>query len=567
VADKVRMTGAEALIKSLEKEGVEVVFGFPGGVVLPIYDVLFDSKIKHILTRHEQGAAHAADGYARATGKVGVCMATSGPGACNLVTGIATAGMDSVPMVAITGQVATHVIGTDAFQEADTTGITLPIVKHNYLLKDAAEIPEVVQEAFLLASTGRGGVVLIDVPVDVSRGEIDFKYPEKITSLPGYKPTTKGHARQIKEAAKLILASKRPVIYAGGGVISSGASEELRKLARLLGFPVTTTLLAKGAFPETHRLSLGMLGMHGTSYANYVMMETDLIVAVGARFDDRITGRLDTFAPHARVIHIDIDPAEIGKNVKADVPIVGDAKGVLKELLTALKPGVGAGAGSDLGKWHLQIRQWKKEYPLTIPKGGLRPQFVVDQIYRVTKGKALIVTDVGQHQMWAAQFYKSTKPRHFISSGGLGTMGFGLPAAIGAKIGCPEAVVINIAGDGSIQMNSQELATAALNNVPVVVAIVNNGYLGMVRQWQELFYDKRYSHSSLRRGESPDFVKLAEAYGAIGLRVTKPSEVEPALAKALKAKKPAMIDFIVEQEENVFPMVAPGASLDDMIGG
>jgi len=326
-------------------------------------------------------------------------------------------------------------------------------------------------------------------------------------------------------------------------------------------------LLAKGAFPETHRLSLGMLGMHGTSYANYVMMETDLIVAVGARFDDRITGRLDTFAPHARVIHIDIDPAEIGKNVKVDVPIVGDAKGVLKELLTALKPKVGAGAGSDLGKWHLQIRQWKKEYPLTIPKGGLRPQFVVDQIYRVTRGKALIVTDVGQHQMWAAQFYKSTKPRHFISSGGLGTMGFGLPAAIGAKIGCPEAVVIDIAGDGSIQMNSQELATAALNNVNVVVAIIDNGYLGMVRQWQELFYDKRYSHSSLRRGESPDFVKLAEAYGAIGLRVTKPSEVEPALAKALKAKKPAMIDFIVEQEENVFPMVAPGASLDDMIGG
>ena len=567
MAEKVRMTGAQALIKSLEKEGVEVIFGFPGGVVLPIYDVLFDSKIKHILTRHEQGAAHAADGYARATGKVGVCLATSGPGACNLVTGIATAGMDSVPMVAITGQVATHVIGTDAFQEADTTGITLPVAKHNYLVKDAVEIPGVVQEAFLLASTGRNGVVVIDVPVDVSRGEIDFKYPEKRTSLPGYKPTTKGHARQIKEAARLILAGKRPVIYAGGGVISSGASEELRKLARLLDFPVTTTLLGKGAFPETHRLSLGMLGMHGTSYANYVMMETDLIVAVGARFDDRITGRLDTFAAHAKVIHIDIDPAEIGKNVKVDVPIVGDAKSVLGELLAALKPRVEAGAGSSLKQWLQQVEQWKKEYSLSIPKGGLRPQFVVDQIYRVTKGNALIVTDVGQHQMWAAQFYKSTKPRHFISSGGLGTMGFGLPAAIGAKIGCPDATVIDIAGDGSIQMNSQELATAVLNKVPIIIAIINNGYLGMIRQWQELFYDKRYSHSSLRRGESPDFVKLAEAYGAIGQRVTKPSEVEPALVKALKARKPVMIDFIVEQEENVFPMVAPGASLDDMIGG
>ena len=562
-----KMTGAEALIKSLEKEGVEVIFGFPGGVVLPIYDVLYESKIKHILTRHEQGAAHAADGYARATGKVGVCLATSGPGACNLVTGIATAGMDSVPMVAITGQVATHVIGTDAFQEADTTGITLPVVKHNYLLKDAAEIPEVIQEAFLLASTGRNGVVLVDVPVDVSRAELDFRYPEKRTSLPGYKPTTKGHARQIKEAAKLILSSKRPVIYAGGGVISSGASEELRKLARLLDFPVTTTLLGKGAFPETHRLSLGMLGMHGTSYANYVMMETDLIVAVGARFDDRITGRLDTFAPHAKIIHIDIDPAEIGKNVKVDVPIVGDARGVLKELVAALRPRVESGAGSDLKAWHQQIRQWTKEYPLAIPKGGLRPQFVVDQIYRVTKGKAVIVTDVGQHQMWAAQFYKSTRPRHFISSGGLGTMGFGLPAAIGAKTGCPEATVIDIAGDGSIQMNSQELATAVLNEIPVIVAIINNGYLGMVRQWQELFYNKRYSHTHLRRGESPDFVRLAEAYGAVGMRVTRPSEVEPTLVKALRAKKPVMIDFMVEQEENVFPMVAPGASLDEMIGG
>ena len=563
------MTGAQVLIESLSNEGVEVIFGFPGGVMLPIYDVLYDSKkIRHILTRHEQGAAHAADGYARATGKVGVCMATSGPGATNLVTGLATAGMDSSPLVAITGQVATHVIGTDAFQEADTTGITLPIVKHNYLVKDAREIADVVQEAFLIASTGRQGAVVIDMPVDISRAPVDYRKPDRITKLAGYKPTTEGNSRQIKEAARRILASRRPVIYAGGGVIAAGASSELRELARLLDFPVTTTLMAKGAFPETQRLSLGMLGMHGTSYANYVMMEADLILAVGARFDDRITGRLDTFATHARKIHIDIDPAEIGKNVPVDVPIVGDAKKVLKELISALKPQLEEGRKRALGPWHAQIRKWKKEYPLTVPEGGeLKPQFVVDQIYRVTKGKAIVVTDVGQHQMWAAQFYKSSKPRHFISSGGLGTMGFGLPASIGVKIGVPDACVVNIAGDGSVQMNSQELATAVLNDVPIVIAVINNGYLGMVRQWQELFYNRRYSHTHLRRGESPDFVLLAEAYGALGARVTGAHEVKPALEKALKAKVPYLIDFVVEAEENVFPMVAPGASLDDMIGG
>lgn len=564
----VRMSGAEAILKSLEKEGVDVIFGIPGGVMIPLYDVLMDSKnIRHILTRHEQGAAHAADGYARATGKVGVCMATSGPGACNLVTGLATANMDSVPVVAITGQVGTNVIGTDAFQEADTTGITLSIVKHNFLIKESSEIPEVMQEAFLIASTGRPGVVVVDLPVDVCRGELNFKYPEKRTRLPGYKPTTTGHARQIKEASKLVLSAERPVLYAGGGVVASGASQELRKLARLLDLPVTTTLLGKGVFPETDKLSLGMLGMHGTSYANFVMMETDLIIAVGARFDDRITGRLDTFAPHAKVIHVDIDPAEIGKNVKADTPIVGDARKVLKEMLTALEPEVEAGKGKDLKPWHRLIREWKKEYPLVVPEGGLRPQFVVSEIYRVTKGKALIVTEVGQNQMWAAQFYKSTKPRHFLSSGGLGTMGYGFPAAIGAKVGCPDSQVIDIAGDGSIQMNVQELATAVIEKIPVVVAILNNGYLGMVRQWQELFYDKRYSHTDLQTGVSPDFVKLAEAYGAMGLRVTKPEEVAPALRQALKADVPVFIDFVVEPEENVFPMVAPGASLDDMIGG
>lgn len=562
-----KMNGAKAVVKSLEKEGVKVIFGIPGGVMIPVYDCLLDSKIRHILTRHEQGAAHAADGYARATGKVGVCMATSGPGACNLVTGLATANMDSVPIVAITGQVATHVIGTDAFQEADTTGITIPIVKHNYLVKETDEIPHVIQEAFLIASTGRPGVVLVDLPVDVSRGEIDFKYPEKRTRLPGYKPTTAGHARQIKQAAGLILGSERPVIYAGGGVVASGASPEIRKLVKLLKFPITTTLMGKGIYPEKERHSLGMLGMHGTSYANYVMMKADLIIAVGARFDDRITGHLDTFAPHARVIHIDIDPAEIGKNVRVDVPIVGDAKKVLKELVTALKPRVDAGEGSDIREWLSQVEEWKKRYPLAIPEGGLRPQYIVDQIYRITGGKAIVVTEVGQNQMWAAQFYKSAKPRHFISSGGLGTMGFGLPAAIGAKVGCPDATVVNIAGDGSIQMNIQELATAVIEKVPVKVAILNNSYLGMVRQWQELFYDKRYSFTDLETGVSPDFVRLAEAYGAAGYRVKEPEEVAPTLEEAFKEKRPALIDFLIEKEENVFPMVAPGASLDDMIGG
>ncbi|MDD5748534.1 MAG: biosynthetic-type acetolactate synthase large subunit [Actinomycetota bacterium] len=563
-----RMTGARALLTCLEREGVEVIFGYPGGVLLPIYDVLYDSKkIRHVLTRHEQGAAHAADGYARATGKVGVCMATSGPGACNLVTGLATAGMDSQPVVAITGQVATHQIGTDAFQEADTTGITMPIVKHSYLLKDPKEVPDAVRDSFLIASTGRRGVVLIDIPVDVSRSEFDYEPVERKASLQGYKPTTRGHARQIREASRHILSSSRPVIYAGGGVIASDASQELRKLAKMLDIPVTTTLMAKGVFPETHRLSLGMLGMHGTSYANYAMMESDLVVAIGARFDDRITGHLDTFASKAKVIHIDIDPAEIGKNVKVDIPVVGDAKTVLRELIKELEKRAREAPPKDLKQWHRTINRWKKEYPLFIPDDGLCPQFVIDMVYRKTKGKAVIVTEVGQNQMWAAQFYKASIPRNFISSGGLGTMGFGLPAAIGAKIGRPHEVVIDIAGDGSIQMTSQELATAVIEKVPVKVFVLNNGYLGMVRQWQELFYGKRYSHTCLHCDVSPDFVKLAEAYGALGLRVTKPQEVDSVIDRALEYDGPVLVDFRVEPEENVFPMVAPGSSLDDMIGG
>jgi len=565
-----RMSGAKAMMRSLEAEGVKVMFGYPGGQIMPTYDALLDSKIRHVLTRHEQGAAHAADGYARATGRVGVCMSTSGPGACNLVTGIATANMDSVPLVAIAGQVGTHVIGTDAFQEADTTGITLPIVKHNYLIKDANDIAATVRDAFLIASTGRPGAVVIDFPSDIQRAEVDYKAADRRSSLPGYKPTKAGHTRQIKEAARMMVSKKRPVLYVGGGVIAANASKELRELAKLLKFPVTTTLMAKGTYPETDSLSLGMLGMHGTSYANYVMMESDLIIAVGARFDDRITGRLDTFAPHAKIVHIDVDPAEIGKNVSVDVPIVGDAREVLRELVKALKPMLADGKAQDLSAWHKQIKIWKKDYPLVVPEpdaGDLKPQFVVDELYRMTNGKAIIVTEVGQHQMWASQFYKTSIPRNFISSGGLGTMGFGLPAAIGAQIGRPGELVIDIAGDGSIQMCSQELATAVIEKLPVKVAILDNGYLGMVRQWQELFFDRRYSHTDLLRGNSPDFVKLAEAYGAMGMRITTEDEVSRAIEEAIAYDGPVLMDFIVEKEENVFPMVAPGASLDDMIGG
>ena len=552
-----RLTGAKILIESLKKEGVEVIFGYPGGVVLPIFDVLYDSDIKFILTRHEQGAAHAADGYARATGKVGVCLATSGPGATNLVTGLATANMDSVPVVAITGQVRTSLIGNDAFQEVDVSGITRPISKHNYLVKDVNNIATVIKNSFHIASTGRPGVVSVDLPVDIQIQEANFQYPEKV-NIRGYKPTCKGHIGQIKRAARLIAHSKRPVLYVGGGVTISGASEKLSEFIKKTEIPVTMTLMGLGAFPTAHKLSLGMLGMHGTAYANHAIQESDLIIAVGARFDDRVTGKIDEFAPHAKVIHIDIDPCAISKNVKVDVPIVGDANCILHDLIKDIKK-------PDISKWHKQIEEWKKKFPLAYKKDSkLRPQYVVEEICELTKGKAIITTEVGQNQMWAAQFYKYTMPRQFISSGGLGTMGYGFPAAIGAQVGCPNKVVFDIAGDGSIQMNIQELTTAVANKLPVKIAILNNNCLGMVRQWQELFYKKRYSQTILE--SSPDFVKLAEAYGACGIRVTKKSEVRKAIKKALGIKKPVILDFKVEPEENVFPMVPAGQAINKMIG-
>ncbi|MDD4898655.1 MAG: acetolactate synthase large subunit [Methanocellales archaeon] len=551
-----KVSGAEAFIECLYKENVEVIFGIPGGSLLPIHDELYDSSIRHILVRHEQCAAHMADGYARATGRTGVCMATSGPGATNLVTGIANAYMDSVPMVAFTGQVPTSMIGNDAFQEADITGITLPITKINYLIKDANDLPRTIKEAFYIASTGRPGPVLVDIPKDVQTAEIEFEYP-KTFELRGYKPTIEGHPLQIKRAIKAIMDAERPIVYAGGGVIISNASEELRALAELTLAPVTTTLLGKGAFPESHPLSLGMVGMHGTKYANYAMTETDLIIAVGARFDDRVTGKLDAFAPNAKVIHIDIDPAEISKSVSVSIPIVGDAKSVLKELIKGL-------IGASRTEWLKKIEEWKKEFPLRYDRSGktLKPQFIIEQIHEVCPD-AIITTEVGQCQMWAAQYFKYTKPRSFISSGGLGTMGYGFPAAIGAKVGCPDKTVIDIAGDGSFQMTCQELATAVLNDIPVTVAILNNGFLGMVRQWQELFYDKRYAATYL--GTSPDFTKLAEAYGALGIEVVKPSEVKSAIEEAVTSDKPAVIDFKIDPEENVLPMVPAGAAINEII--
>ncbi|MDY0340569.1 MAG: biosynthetic-type acetolactate synthase large subunit [Coriobacteriia bacterium] len=561
-----KMTGAQAIVRSLQEEGVEVVFGYPGGVVLPLFDALYEAEgVRVILTRHEQGAAHAADAYARVTGKPGVVIVTSGPGAANTVTGIANAYMDSVPLVVITGQVATHVLGTDAFQETDITGITIPITKHNYLLDRAEDIPETMAEAFHIAGTGRPGPVLIDVPVDISRQEIDFSYPERV-HLPGYKPTVKGHAKQIHQAAELIAKARRPLLYAGGGVLSSDGAKELKELAELMQLPVVTTLMGKGAFPEDHHLFVGMPGMHGGKYTNYAITETDLLLGVGVRFDDRVTGKLATFATKAKIVHIDIDPAEIGKNRSVDIPIVGDAKSVIAGIIGELRK---MAAGPKTDAWMRVIDDWRGRYPFHYhaSETSIMPQQVVERVRELTKGKPTVfITEVGQNQMWACQYLRITEPRTWVSSGGLGTMGFGLPAAIGAQLGRPDHMVIDIAGDGSIQMNSQELATAAINKLPVKVIILNNGYLGMVRQWQELFYERRYSSSTLPQ-DCPDFVKLAEAYGCFGIRATTPAELDDALVAAFAYDGPAVVDVRVEREENVFPMVAPGGSIDEMLGG
>jgi acetolactate synthase-1/2/3 large subunit len=552
-----KMTGAQIICESLAKEGVEVIFGILGGSVLPLYDTLPQyPQLRHILVRHEQGAVHAADGYARATGKVGVCFATSGPGATNLVTGIANAYLDSSPIVAITGQVARHFIGKDAFQEIDITGITLPITKHNYLALDTGSLAKTVKEAFYLARTGRPGPVLIDLPRDVQIDQVEFHYPSRL-DLSGYKPTLKGHPAQIKKAAKLISEAQRPLIIAGRGIIISEAYAELKRLTETAQIPLITTLLGISSFPESHVLSYGMLGMHGMAYANMAVDAADLIIAIGMRFDDRATARVSGFAPHAKVIHIDIDPAEIGKNVHVDVPIVGDIKAVLQELNKFI-------ASTAHIDWIRQLGDWRREHPSTAIRGGeeLLPQYVVHKLYEITKGEAVIVTGVGQHQMWAAQHYVYDKPNSFISSGGLGTMGFGLPAAIGAKVGCPDSTVWCIDGDGSLQMTIQELATIVQEKLAVKIAIMHNGYLGMVRQWQELFYKKRYVATPL---SGPDFVKVAEAYGIPGLRVTHREEVVPAIEKAMEYQGPFIIDFMIEPEENVYPMVPPGASIAEVL--
>lgn len=553
-------TGAKILIEGLQREGVETIFGYPGGVVLPIYDELYNSSLRHILVRHEQAAAHAADGFARASGRVGVCLATSGPGACNLVTGIATAYMDSIPIVAITGQVPTSLLGNDAFQEADITGITLPITKHNYLVKRTEDLGHVLREAFFIAGTGRKGPVLVDIPKDVSSKPIDYEFPEKeLVSLRGYQPTVRGHAKQIDKAIEMISEAERPIIYAGGGVISSDASPELITFAETLMIPVTTTLMGLGALPCDHPLNLGMLGMHGTRYANYAVTECDLLIGIGVRFDDRVTGKLDTFAPHAKIVHIDIDPAEIGKNKKVDIPIVGDVKLVLQDMLVKIQK------KKAYDKWLSRIKGWKEKHPLSYKKDGiLRPQYIVEQLSGLLKGKGIIVSEVGQNQMWTAQYYCFRKPRTWITSGGLGTMGYGFPAAMGAHFACPNEVVFDIAGDGSFQMNIQELSTVATNKIPIKVAILNNRFLGMVRQWQELFHDRRYSYTEL---PPVDFAKVANAYGVEGITVESCEDVLPALKAAIETDGPFVIDFRVEREENVYPMVPAGAAINEMIGG
>jgi acetolactate synthase-1/2/3 large subunit len=571
----VRVTGAQALVLALERIGVDVVFGIPGGAVLPAYDPLLDStQIRHILVRHEQGAGHAATGYAQATGRTGVCMATSGPGATNLVTPLADAYMDSVPVVAITGQVATHLIGTDGFQEADISGITYPITKHNFLVTKAEDIARTVGEAFHLASTGRPGPVLVDIAKDALQATTEFSWPVPF-ELPGYHPVTRPHSRQVREAARMITDARRPVFYVGGGVIKADASAELRELAELTGVPVVTTLMARGAFPDSHELHLGMPGMHGTVAAVGALQRADLIVALGARFDDRVTGKLESFAPGALIVHADIDPAEISKNRRADVPIVGDCKEVITELIAAVTTDREHGLRGDYTAWWAQLSQWRSKYPLgyvEFDDGSLAPQYVIERIGRLAGPEAVYLAGVGQHQMWAAQFIGYENPRTWINSGGAGTMGFAVPAAMGAKVGLPEATVWAIDGDGCFQMTNQELATCAIEGIPVKIAIINNGNLGMVRQWQTLFYDKRYSNTNLgdRKTEAkgtriPDFVKLAQAYGCIGLRCERKEDVDAVIEQAMAINdQPVVIDFVVHEDAMVWPMVAAGASNDDI---
>jgi acetolactate synthase-1/2/3 large subunit len=560
-----KKTGAQILLECLKREGVEVIFNYPGGAILPVNDELYRWDFTVVLVRHEQGAVHAADGYARASGKVGVCLVTSGPGATNTVTGLATAYMDSIPIICITGQVSTPLIGNDAFQEADIVGITRPCTKYNYLVTDVRDLARVVREAFYIARSGRPGPVLIDLPKDIASGATEFKYPQEV-KIRGYQPTLDGHMPQIQRAFHAILKAQRPVIYAGGGVIISGAAQELVKAAETFNIPVTTTLMGLGGFPGTHPLFLGMLGMHGTYRANMAVTESDLLIAVGARFDDRVTGRVDAFASKAEKIHIDIDPTSISKNVRVDVPIVGDCKRVLHKLLALAKEEKGLDEHrKSLAPWHGQIEKWRNTHKVTYQQNEvIKPQYVIEQLYAMTKGEAIITTEVGQNQMWTAQYYLFDHPRTLLTSGGLGTMGYGFPAAIGAQMAFPGRTIIDIAGDGSIQMNIQELATAVQYKLPVKVAILNNGYLGMVRQWQELFYERRYAMTHI--GEvSPDFVKLAEAYGAVGLRATRPAEVVPIIREALRTPLPVFMDFVVAPEEGVYPMVPAGEAIDRML--
>ncbi|WP_082534073.1 acetolactate synthase large subunit [Marmoricola sp. Leaf446] len=560
------VSGAQSLIKSLEHAGVTEIFGIPGGAILPAYDPLFDSSIRHILVRHEQGAGHAAQGYASATGKVGVCMATSGPGATNLVTALADAHMDSVPIVAITGQVGASMIGTDAFQEADIRGITMPITKHNFLVTDPADIPRVVAEAFHIASTGRPGPVLVDVAKSALQAQTTFVWPTEL-SLPGYRPVTKPHAKQIREATRHVLAAHKPVLYVGGGVIRADASAELLELAELTGMPVVTTLMARGAFPDSHVQNLGMPGMHGTVAAVAALQKSDLLISLGARFDDRVTGNLDSFAPHAKVIHADIDPAEIGKNRVADVPIVGDARETITELVTALRAEKEQGRAGDYSTWVDYLAGVKERYPLgyDTPEEGLAPQYVIERLSAIAGPEAVYVSGVGQHQMWATHFVQYEHPRTWLNSGGLGTMGYAVPAAMGAKVARPEAVVWAIDGDGCFQMTNQELATCTIEGIPIKVALINNESLGMVRQWQTLFYEGRYSNTDLHSKRVPDFVKLAEAYGAVGLTCDDPADVDATIRKAMEINDvPVVIDFRVERDAMVWPMVAAGTSNDEI---